>query len=67
MPIPSSKQQDIPYPVPQGTCGNKIKLALEGEKLPILEKDRITLPQSIVGSAFFFGRIIDNAMFVAIN
>ena len=51
MHIPPSKPQDSPQSAPQVKCGNKIQLAVEEDNLPILEKDRVALTQSIVGAA----------------
>ena len=65
--IPQNEPQDSPHSVPQVTHRKKIQLDLEEENLPILEKDGIILMQSIVGEALYFGRIMCNAMLVAIN
>ena len=60
-------KQDSPFPAPHVACGQKTQFALEEENLPILEKDGITLIQSIVGTSLYFGHIMDRTTPVSVN
>ena len=63
---PNTKH-DSPFPTTYVACGQKTQFALEVENLPILEKDGITLIQSIVGASLYFGHIIDNTVIISVN
>ena len=65
--VKPKSNQDSPFPAPHIKYGEKTQYAFEEEDLPILEKEGITIIQSIVGASLYFGRIIDNTILVAVN
>ena len=65
--VKPKSNQDSPFPDPRINYGQKKQCAFEEEDLPILEKEGITLIQSVVGASLCFSRTIDNTIIMPVN
>ena len=56
-----------PCPAPEIKCGQRIQAAIGDDNAPILAKKENTLVRRIIGSVFFFARMLDLTLLMPVN